>query len=130
MVLSFCTWHFLSLLSINVLSFIHISINIFQKHASDKPIITLTNRKGNNSVITYDRATVLAFPLPLTALYQCIMFHLIPFNTLKAASDKLIIAKTKKGSNSVITCNRVTVHALTTISDGHPSMYWVTFEFF
>ena len=37
--------------------------------------------------------------------------------------DKLIIAKIKMGSNSVITCNKVTVLALSTISDGHLSMY-------
>ena len=34
--------------------------------------------KGNNSVITCDRATILAFKL-----YHCIEFHLVPFNTLK-----------------------------------------------
>ena len=39
------------------------------------------------------------------------------------ATDKLIIAKIKTGSNSVITCNRVTVLALCTISDGRFSMY-------
>ena len=39
------------------------------------------------------------------------------------ATDKLIIAKIKTGSNSVITYNRVTVLALCTISDGRLSMY-------
>ena len=42
--------------------------------------------------------------------------------------DKLIIAKIKMGSNSVITCNRVTVLALCTISDGCLSMYQVSFD--
>ena len=44
--------------------------------------------------------------------------------------DKLIIAKIKTGGNSVITCtcNRVTVLALCTISDGHLSMYQVSFD--
>ena len=42
--------------------------------------------------------------------------------------DKLIIAKIKTGSNSVITCNRVTVLAPCTISDGHLSMYQVSFD--
>ena len=32
------------------------------------------------------------------------------------------------GSNSVIICNRVTVLALCTISDGHLSMYQVSFD--
>ena len=42
--------------------------------------------------------------------------------------DKLITAKIKTGSNSIITCNRVTVLALCTISDGHLSMYQVSFD--
>ena len=42
--------------------------------------------------------------------------------------DKLIIAKVKMGDNSIITCNRVTVHALCTISDGGLSMYPVSFD--
>ena len=44
------------------------------------------------------------------------------------ATDKLIIAKIKKGCNSVITCNRVTVLALCTISDSRLSMYQVSFD--
>ena len=40
---------------------------------------------------------------------------------------KLIIAKIKMGSNSVFTCNRVTVLALCTISDGHLSLYQLSF---
>ena len=42
--------------------------------------------------------------------------------------DKLIIAKIKRGSNSVITCNRVTVLALCTISDCCLSMHQVSFD--
>ena len=45
------------------------------------------------------------------------------------AMDKLIIAKIKTGSNSVSTCNRVTVLALCTISDGILSVYQVSFDF-
>ena len=45
------------------------------------------------------------------------------------ATDKLIIAKIKMGSNSKITCNRVTVLALCTLSDGHLSMYQVSFDY-
>ena len=40
----------------------------------------------------------------------------------------LLLQKLKMGSNSVITCNRVTVLALCTISDGHLSMYQVSFD--
>ena len=43
------------------------------------------------------------------------------------AMDKLIIANIKTGSNSVITCNRVTVLALCTISDSLLS-YQVSFD--
>ena len=74
----------------------------FLKYALDKPIITKIRKGNNNSIVTCDRATVLAFTLSLIALYQCIKFHLIPFYTLR---DKLIIAKIKMGINSVITCN-------------------------
>ena len=42
--------------------------------------------------------------------------------------DKLIIAKIEMGSNSVITCNTVTVLALYTISDGRLSMHQVSFD--
>ena len=44
------------------------------------------------------------------------------------ATDKLIIAKIKMGNNSVITCNRVTVLALCTISDDRLSMHQVSFD--
>lgn len=39
--------------------------------------------KGNNSVYTCDGATVLTLTLCMIALYQCIKFHLIPFNNLR-----------------------------------------------
>ena len=96
----------------------------------DKQIITKI-RKGNNSVIIFDRAMVLALTLSLIALYQCIRSFVVFFlyGLLKRyATDKLIIAKIKTRSNSVITCNRVTVLALCTISDGHPLMYQVSFD--
>ena len=44
------------------------------------------------------------------------------------ATEKLIIAKIKAGSNSIITCNRFTFIALCTISDGSLSMYQVSFD--
>ena len=46
----------------------------------------------------------------------------------RCATDKLIIAKIKMGSNSKITCNRVTVLALCTISDGHLNVQ-VSFDY-
>ena len=42
--------------------------------------------------------------------------------------DMLIIAKIRKGNNSVITCNRVTVLARCTSSAGHLSMCQVSFN--
>ena len=66
----------------------------FQRYAPDKPIITKL-RKGNNSVITCDRATI-AFTLSLIALYQ---MYQVSFDSLlyfkRYATDKLIIAKIK-----------------------------------
>ena len=47
---------------------------------------------------------------------------------MRYATVKLIIANIKMGSNSVITCNRVTVLALCTISDSHLSMYQISFD--
>ena len=72
------------------------------------------NRKGNNSVITCDRATVLAFTLSLEALYQCVKFYLIPFYTLRdMLRTSLLLQQVRR---EVITCNRVTVLALRIIS--------------
>ena len=45
---------------------------------------------------------------------------------MRYTTDKLIIAKIKKGNSSVITCDRVTVLTLCTSSDGHLSMYQVS----
>ena len=47
---------------------------------------------------------------------------------LRYAKDQLIIAKIKMGSNSVITCSIVIVLALGSNSDGHLSMYQVSFD--
>ena len=62
----------------------------FQRYTPDKPIITKI-RKGNSSVITCERATVLAFTLSLIALYQCIKFHLIPFYTLRDTLHTILL---------------------------------------
>ena len=53
------------------------SHNYFQRNTSDK-LINANFGKGNNSVITCDRATILAFTQSLISFYQCIKFHLIP----------------------------------------------------
>ena len=53
----------------------------------------------------------------------------VSFDSLLTLRDMLrIIAKIKTGSYSVITCNRVTVLAHCTISDGCLSMYQVSFD--
>ena len=75
MVLAFCnSLH--SPLSLYQISYNY--LQYFQRYAPDK-LTTAKIRKGNNSKITCDRVTVLAFALPLIAVYQCIKFHLIPF---------------------------------------------------
>ena len=100
----------------------------FQRYASNKLIIAKT-AKRNNSVITCERATVLAFTQPLIALYQCVKFHLIPFKNFEIhAPDNLIIAKIRKGTSSVITCERVMVLALYTSSDDFLSIYQALFN--
>ena len=69
-------------------------------------------RKGYNSVRTCDRVMVLALYTSaddLQSLYQ-VLFN-FPLNFLRYAPDKLNIAKTRKGSNSMNTSDRVTVLA-------------------
>ena len=83
----------------------------FQKYASDKLIIAKIE-KGNNSVITWDRASILVCTLSLIALYQCIKFHLICFYTFRYAQEKLFIAKIKNGSNFIYTGDGDTVLAI------------------
>ena len=54
------------------------------------------------------------------------MFHLLLFYIF--SPDKLIIAQTRKGSNSVITPDRVTILAICNFSDGLLSIYQVSFN--
>ena len=61
-------------------------------------------------------------------IYQVSFDSLLHFQ--RYAPDKLFISKIKKESNSVITCDRVTVLALCTSSDGRLSMYQVSFNSF
>ena len=104
------------------------SLLYFQRYASDKFNIA-KSRKGNNSINTDDRVMVLAFytsPHSPLSLYQVSFIYIQYF--LRYAPDKLTIAKFRKGNNSVITCDRVTVLALCTSSDSHLTMYQVSFH--
>ena len=62
----------------------------------------------------------------LYLLYQVSFIYLQYFQ--RYAPDKLTIAKIRMGNNSVITCDTVTILALCTPSDGHRSMYQVSFN--
>ena len=114
---------FFSLPYLNVSNFIWFPL-ILSRYASDNLIIAKIGKR-NEYVITCDRAAFLAFTQPLIALYQCIKFLWIPFNTLRYTLRKtlLCIAKIRKGNSSVITCERVMVLALFTSSGDLLSMY-------
>ena len=123
-VLAFCTISD-GCLSMNQVSFD--SLIYFQRYALDK-FNTAKIKKGNNSISTDDRVIFLAFctsPHSPLSLYQVSFIYL--HNFLRYAPDKLTFAKIRKGNNSVITCDRVTVLALCTSSDGCLSMYQVSF---
>ena len=101
----------------------HLILLYFQRYAPDKFNIAKI-RKGNNSINTDDRVIVLAFctsPYSPLSLYQ-VSFIYFQYS-LRYAPDKLTFAKIRKEGNSVITCDRVTILALCTSSDGHISMY-------
>ena len=67
--------------------------------------------------------------IPFIVLYHCIKFHLFYLQYFQRFTpDKLTIAKIRKGNKSEITCDRVTVLALCTSSDGLLSMYQVSFN--
>ena len=86
-------------------------------------------KMGNNSVITCNRVTVLAL---CTISDGHLLMYQVSFDSLlyfqRYALDKFNIAKIRKGNNSVITCDIVTVLALCTFSDGHLLMYQVSFN--
>ena len=113
------------------LSMYHVSFDsllYFQRYAADK-FNTAKNRKGNNSINTEDRVMVLAFcnsPHGPLSVYQDSFIYLQYFK--RYAPDKLTTAKIRKRNTCVITCDRVTVLALCTSSDGRPSMYQVSFN--
>ena len=65
---------------------------------------------------------------PLKALYHCIKFHLFIFNTFGDMLWTSLLLQKLRMEITVITCNRVTVFALCTTSDGHLSMYQVSYN--
>ena len=84
----------------------------FQRYAATKFNIAKI-RNENNSVNTDNRVMYITFfssPQSPLSLFQVTFIYLQYFQ--RYASDKLTIAKVRKGNNSVIICNRVTVHAL------------------
>ena len=104
------------------------SLLYFQRYAPDKLFIAKI-KKGSNSVNTGDYVMVLAFCNSLQGpllVYQVSFIYLQYF--LRYAPYKHTITKIGKGNNSVITCDRVTVLALCTSSDGCLSMYQVSFN--
>ena len=63
------------------------------------------------------------------AFYHCIKFHLFIFNTFRdMLQTSLLLQKLEREITLKITCDRVTVLALCTSSDGHLSMYQVSFN--
>ena len=66
--------------------------------------------------------TVLHSALNLMTLYQCIKFHQITFNTFEMLRAILFLELNKKGNNSLINCDRVTILAFCIFSDGLLSM--------
>ena len=85
-------------------------------------------RKGNNSVITCDRITVLA----LCSSSDCrLLMYQVSFNSLlyfqRYAPDKLHLAKIKKGSNSINISERVIVLAFCNSFHSPLSLYQVSF---
>ena len=86
-------------------------------------------RNENNSVNTDNRVMYFTFfssPQGPLSLFQVTFIYLQYFQ--KYASDKLTIAKVRKGNNSVIICDRGTVNALCTSKNGRLSMYQVSFN--
>ena len=63
--------------------------------------------------------------LSLIALYHCVKFHLFIFNTYR---DMLTTGLLLQKIGRKITCDRVTILALCTSSDGHLSLYQVSFN--
>ena len=112
-------------LSIYQVSFI--PFNTFQRYATDKLFIAKI-KKGSNSLNTGDRVLVIAFCNSFMAHYQCIKFHLFIFNTFRDMLQPSLLLQKLEREITLITCDRVTVLALCTSSDGCLSMYQVSFN--
>ena len=100
------------------------SLLYFQRHAPDKFNIAKI-RKGNNSINTDTGLWFLHSARSLIALYHCVKFHLFIFNTF---TDMLTTSLLLQKIGRKITCDRVTIPALCTSSDGHLSLYQVSFN--
>ena len=101
----------------------------FQRNALDKFNIAKI-RKRNNSINSDVKVMVLAFctfPHSPLSLYQVSFFF--TFNTfIDMLQTCLLLQKLGREITVVITCDRVTVLALCTSSDGHLSTYQVSFN--
>ena len=106
------------------------SLLCFQRCASDNLYIAKL-RKENNSVNTENMVMIIIAVCTLPySLYQCIKFHLFIIYTLRDMLwTSLLLQKLGKESNSVITCDKVTVLALSLFSEYRLSMYRVSFNF-
>ena len=99
----------------------------FQRYATDK--LNAAKRKGSNSVNMGDMAMVLAFcnfPYGTLAVYQVSFNYLLYFQ--RYTLDKFFITKTRKGSNSENTSDRVMVLALFNSPHNSLSVYQVLFN--
>ena len=95
----------------------------FQRYAPDKLNIAKI-RTGNNSISTDNRVMVLPFcTFPHSISITVLSFIYLSLVLLEISPDKLTVAKIRKGNNCVITCDGVTVFALSTFSDSRLSMY-------
>ena len=88
--------------------------NIFRDMLWTKLYITKT-MKGNNYINTNNRVMVLtvftkSFPSMLISVYQVSFYLTLIY--IEICSEQLIIAKSRKGNNSVITCDRVTMFCI------------------
>ena len=88
-----------SLLSFNVSSFIRFQLKRLEMYF--RTLVIVKNGKGNNSVITRDNAIVLAVTEPLIALFQCIKFYLIPFNTSRDMLRKTLSLQKKNTGREI-----------------------------
>ena len=90
--------------------------------------LKLQKMKGNNSINTDNMVMVFDSALPLIHLYHCVKFHLFIFNTFRDIFRTNLLLQKLGREITVITCDRVTVLAFSTSSDGHLSMYQVSFN--